>query len=124
MSYFYPNTGNTSIGTVTVTPSSHSAWVNNGLSTYNIGNIASNSTLHITGDRIIFSPTDNKNAIIKTNKNEIDLDKLYETVQLLAERLAVLAVDTDVLAKYPTLRDAYDQYQLLNNLILSKKDHV
>jgi hypothetical protein len=94
-------------------------------SMYNVGSIinSNNASLTITGDNIVFAPTNNKNAVIKTNKNEIDLDVLYETVQLLAERLAVLAVDADVLAKHPTLRDAYEQYQLLNVLIKPKKDN-
>ena len=38
-------------------------------------------------------------------------------MQLLADSLAVLATDKDILSKYPTLLDAYEHYQLLNVLI-------
>lgn len=82
---------------------------------------ASNTSLKITGDKLEFAPNNDQSPKIVTKKHVIDIDLLYETVQLLAERLAVLSADEDILAKYPTLRDAYEQYQLLNNLINPKK---
>ena len=87
--------------------------------------IKSNNHISITSDFLEFNPPDSKNAKIITNNHVIDLDLLYETVQLLAERLAVLAADEDVVAKHPSLRDAYDQYQLISNLITpNKKDEL
>jgi hypothetical protein len=87
--------------------------------------IRSKDHISITSDFLEFKPPDSKNAKIITNNHVIDLDLLYETVQLLAERLAVLAADEDVVAKHPSLRDAYNQYQLLSNLITpNKKDEL
>lgn len=60
---------------------------------------------------------DTKANIIKTSNNIIDMDKLYETVNTLAERLAVISADEDLMAKYPTLRDAYNSYQLIETLV-------
>ena len=88
--------------------------ITTGGSLYALQNSAS---LSISSDEIIFKPTENKNAIISTNKNKIDIDWLYETVQLLADRFCVLSADPYVLEKYPTLKDAYEQYQILNALI-------
>lgn len=83
--------------------------------------IKSNNHISITSDFLEIKPPNCKNAKIITNNHIIDLDLLYETVQLLAERMAVLAADEDVVAKHPSLRDAYDQYQLLSNLITPNK---
>lgn len=79
--------------------------------------ITLNNTIKVNGDRLEFVTTNDQRPKIVTNKHVIDIDLLYETVQLLAERLAILAADEDILAKYPTLRDAYEHYQLLNSLI-------
>lgn len=79
------------------------------------------ASIKITAEKLEFVPIDNASPKIVTNKHTIDIDLLYETVQLLAQRLAVLAADEDVLAKHPTLRDAYDQYQILNALLKTNK---
>ena len=65
-----------------------------------------NSQLQIT-------PTDGGDAIIQTNHNEINLDKLYKTVMMLSEKFMIIADDPYFTEKYPTLKDAYEQYQTL-----------
>ena len=65
-----------------------------------------NSQLQIT-------PTDGGDAIIQTNHNEINLDKLYKTVMMLSEKFMIIADDPYFTQKYPTLKDAYEQYQTL-----------
>ena len=58
-------------------------------------------------------PTDGSDAIIKTNHNEINLDKLYKTVMMIADKMMIIADDPYFTQKYPTLKDAYEQYQTL-----------
>ena len=65
-----------------------------------------NSHLQIT-------PTDGSDAIIQTNHNEINLDKLYKTVMMIADKMMIIADDPYFTQKYPTLKDAYEQYQTL-----------
>ena len=65
-----------------------------------------NSQLQIT-------PTDGGDAIIQTNHNEINLDKLYKTVMMIADKMMIIADDPYFTQKYPTLKDAYEQYQTL-----------
>ena len=81
-------------------------------------------TINGTGSRAILSiNADNGgDAIIKTNKHEINLDKMYEVVQLLSERLMIIAEDPAILEKYPTLKDTYEQYKLLSALMLNDKE--
>lgn len=82
-------------------------------------------TMNGAGSRAIISiNADNGgDAIIKTNKHEINLDKMYEIVQLLSERLMIIAEDPAILEKYPTLKDTYEQYKLLSALMLNNKDN-
>ena len=61
-------------------------------------------------------PTDGGDAIIKTNHHEINLDKLYKTVMMLSEKFMIIADDPYFTEKYPTLKDAYEQYQTLLEL--------
>ena len=65
-----------------------------------------NSQLHI-------SPSGGGDAIIRTNHHEINLDKLYKTVMMLSEKFMIIADDSYFTEKYPTLKDAYEQYQTL-----------
>jgi hypothetical protein len=58
-------------------------------------------------------PTDGGDAIIQTNHNEINLDKLYKTVMMIADKMMIIADDPYFTQKYPTLKDAYEQYQTL-----------
>ena len=84
-------------------------------------NITNNATLTINGDKIEFKPLNGKHAVIVTNKNTIDIDTLYETVQLLAEKLMILVEDEYILEKHPTLRDAYEAYRLCYALVNPNK---
>ena len=59
------------------------------------------------------TPQDNRDAIIRTNHNEINLDKLYKTVMMIADKMMIIADDPYFTEKYPTLKDAYEQYQTL-----------
>ena len=86
--------------------------------------IKASTTTTITCDELNMKPVNGASPKIVTHKHTIDIDLLYETVQLLAERLAVLAVDKEVLEKYPTLKDAYEQYQLLANIIDPNKKEI
>lgn len=81
-------------------------------------------TMNGAGSRSIISinAMDGGDAIIKTNKHEINLDKMYEIVQLLSERLMIIAEDPAILEKYPTLKDTYEQYKLLSALMLNDKE--
>jgi hypothetical protein len=62
------------------------------------------------------TPRDNADAIIRTNHNEINLDKLYKTVMMIADKMMIIADDPYFTEKYPTLKDAYEQYQTLLEL--------
>ncbi len=88
---------------------------------YTVNTSVSNSTLTINGDKIEFKTLNGKNALIVTNKNTIDIDALYETVQILAEKLMILVEDEYILEKHPTLRDAYDAYKLCYALVNPNK---
>lgn len=81
-------------------------------------------TINGSGSRSILSinATDGGDAIIKTNKHEINLDKMYEIVQFLSDRLMIIAEDPAILEKYPTLKDTYEQYKLLSALMLNDKE--
>ena len=81
-------------------------------------------TINGSGSRSILSinAINGGDAIIKTNKHEINLDKMYEIVQLLSERLMIIVEDPAILEKYPTLKDTYDQYKVLSALMLNDKE--
>jgi hypothetical protein len=70
----------------------------------------------ITGKELQITPQDNGDAIIRTNHNEINLDKLYKTVMMIADKMMIIADDPYFTQKYPTLKDAYEQYQTLLGL--------
>ena len=62
------------------------------------------------------TPQDKGDAIIRTNHNEINLDKLYKTVMMIADKMMIIADDPYFTEKYPTLKDAYEQYHTLLEL--------
>ena len=55
-------------------------------------------------------------AIIKTNKNTVNLDEMAEVVETLKERLLILAPAFEKHEKYPALKEAYDHYKLIEAL--------
>jgi len=75
-----------------------------------------NPSVTITGKELQITPQDKGDAIIRTNHNEINLDKLYKTVMMIADKMMIIADDPYFTEKYPTLKDAYEQYQTLLEL--------
>jgi len=75
-----------------------------------------NPSVSILGRELQITPVDKGDAIIKTNHNEINLDKLYKTVMMIADKMMIIADDPYFTEKYPTLKDAYEQYQTLLEL--------
>jgi len=73
-------------------------------------------SVSITGKELQITPVDKGDAIIRTNHNEINLDKLYKTVMMIADKMMIIADDPYFTEKYPTLKDAYNQYQTLLEL--------
>lgn len=84
---------------------------------YTWSNLASITTLN----SLAIKPENSKNAIIETNKNTIDIDLLYETILAIADRLMIIVEDSKVIENNPTLKDAYDQYQVLTTLLKANK---
>ena len=76
-------------------------------------------SVSITGKELQITPQDKGDAIIRTNHNEINLDKLYKTVMMIADKMMIIADDPYFTEKYPTLKDAYEQYQTLLELYKS-----
>lgn len=74
-----------------------------------------------TLNSLAIRPENSKNAIIETNKNTIDIDLLYETILAIADRLMIIVEDSKVIENNPTLKDAYDQYQVLTTLLKANK---
>jgi hypothetical protein len=74
------------------------------------------STVSLTGKELQIIPHGNGDAIIRTHHNEINLDKLYKTVMMIADKMMIIADDPYFTQKYPTLKDAYEQYQTLLGL--------
>jgi len=73
-------------------------------------------SVSIMGKELQITPHDKGDAIIRTNHNEINLDKLYKTVMMIADKMMIIADDPYFTEKYPTLKDAYNQYQTLLEL--------
>ena len=76
-------------------------------------------SVSIMGKELQITPQDKGDAIIRTNHNEINLDKLYKTVMMIADKMMIIADDPYFTEKYPTLKDAYEQYQTLLELYKS-----
>ena len=73
-------------------------------------------SVSILGRELQITPVDKGDAIIRTNHNEINLDKLYKTVMMIADKMMIIADDPYFTEKYPTLKDAYEQYHTLLEL--------
>jgi len=78
----------------------------------------------ITGKELQITPVDKGDAIIRTNHNEINLDKLYKTVMMIADKMMIIADDPYFTEKYPTLKDAYEQYTTLLELYKQGEENV
>ena len=55
-------------------------------------------------------------AIIKTNKHEVNLDEMAEIVNSMKERLLILVPNFEKHEKYPALKEAYEHYKLIEAL--------
>ena len=55
-------------------------------------------------------------AIIKTKKNEINLDEMATLMETLKERLLILTPNFEKHEKYPALKEAYEHYKLIEAL--------
>lgn len=52
----------------------------------------------------------------------VDGKDLYERLKSIEDRLAIVgSVDENLLKKYPTLKQAYDNYKLVEALVMSKE---
>ena len=56
-------------------------------------------------------------ALIKTKKNTINLDEMAEMMNTLKERLLILTPNFELMEQYPTLKDAYEQYKLIESML-------
>jgi len=91
-------------------------------SSYNFNTIT--PSVAITSKELQITPLDKGDAIIKTNHNEINLDKLYKTVMMIADKMMIIADDPYFTQKYPTLKDAYEQYTTLLELYKQGEENV
>jgi len=110
MSWFSSNT------TTTITPTTTS----NGVYTINAAS-AANGGYYISSNNVINNQNasikisgnleiDTSNPYVNTKKHKINIDKLYENIQLLNEMFHIIVPDFDKFEKNPTLLDAYQQY--------------
>jgi hypothetical protein len=83
-----------------------------------------NPAVSITGPELQITPQNKGDAIIRTNYNEINLDKLYKTVMMIADKMMIIADDPYFTEKYPTLKDAYAQYHTLLELYKQGEKNV
>jgi len=62
-----------------------------------------------------------KNPVIKTDKNEINLDEAAELMKIVKERLLVIIPDFEKHEKYAALKKAYDHYKLIEAMVQEEK---
>lgn len=60
---------------------------------------------------------DPEKTVLKTSKNEIDLDELADLMKILKKRLLIIAPDFEKHEKYPMLKQLYDEYKALERLL-------
>jgi hypothetical protein len=61
--------------------------------------------------QLTIKPPDGKDAVISTNKSELNIDQAARFMQAMTQRYCVIPEDTHLLEQHPTLRDAYDEYK-------------
>lgn len=84
----------------------------NGL--YNFTNTHPNyhANIHIAGT----------NPILSTDKGAIDLNELAEMMKIMRERLLILVPNFEKHEKYEALKKAYDQYKLIEAMVMEEND--
>jgi len=70
-----------------------------------------NANIRISGDK----------PKLSTDKNEIDLDELAETMRILRERFLIIIPDFEKHEKYAALKKAYEHYKLLESMVVGEK---
>jgi hypothetical protein len=90
---------------------------------YNTAIAPGNLTVHPHGKTILTIQAENGgDAIIKTNKNTVNLDEIAEMMQVLKDRLLIITPDFEKHEKYPALKEAYDNYKLIEALCRDNDD--
>ena len=74
--------------------------------------ISSSGTITMTGNLNL----DCDNPHINTKKSKIDIDKLYQNLQIVNEMFHIIVPDEYKMAKNPSLKDAFDQYLNCKNI--------
>jgi hypothetical protein len=59
---------------------------------------------------------DCENPHINTKKNKIDIDKLYQNLQIVNEMFHIIVPDEHKLEKHPSLKDAFNEYLNCKNI--------
>lgn len=80
-------------------------------------------TVHPHGKTILTIQAENGgDAIIKTNKNTVNLDEVAAMMETLKERLLIITPDFEKHEKYPALKEAYEHYKLIEAMCKEKED--
>ena len=74
--------------------------------------ISSSGTITMTGNLNL----DCDNPHINTKKSKIDIDKLYQNLQIVNEMFHIIVPDEYKMNKNPSLKDAFDQYLNCKNI--------
>lgn len=74
--------------------------------------ISSSGTITMTGNLNL----DCDNPHINTKKSKIDIDKLYQNLQIVNEMFHIIVPDEYRMNKNPSLKDAFDQYLNCKNI--------
>jgi hypothetical protein len=56
-------------------------------------------------------------SVLRTSKNEIDLDELADLLKVLKKRLLIIAPDFEKHEKYPMLKELYEEYKAMERLL-------
>jgi hypothetical protein len=90
---------------------------------YNTAIAPGNLIVHPQGRTILTIQAENGgDAVIKTNKNTVNLDEIAEMMQVLKDRLLIITPDFEKHEKYPALKEAYDNYKLIEALCRENED--
>lgn len=82
-----------------------------------------NLLLHSHGRTVLTIQAENGgDAIIKTHRNKVNLDEVADMMKVLKERLLIITPDFEKHEKYPALKEAYDNYKLIEALCKDDQD--
>jgi len=108
--YNYPSS-NSNPSTVTITGGGGGGGAGQYLGTSGWTSVISNSpitqgSITLTGNVIL----DGDTPCINTKKHKIDIDKVYENLQIINEMFHIIVPDFNKFENHPTLMDAFVQY--------------